>query len=306
MNKVLESLREGLKEGLGGLAKRDLARTLSRLESPWFDDGAGETAALLDAAFHTQGGTIAGITGPPGAGKSTLIGALVRLWRKDKKTVAVIAVDPSSKISGGSLLGDRLRFDMDGLDEGTFVRSVAAGTRLGGVADSTYPMAVLLQALFDIVLIETVGVGQSETDIRDIADSVALCIQPGSGDSVQFIKAGIIEIPDMLVITKKDMPQARATVADVRSALALYESPPPVFSVAAHHKENDQDMQALADALIRPLSSRPARAKLDHWLEGFVHGLYGTRGTKAEDLQRLQAHSAPFTALCSWLCDKSL
>ena len=296
MNQALESLR-------GASGKRDLARTLSRLESPWFDTPNSAEAKLLDAALHAPGGTIIGITGPPGAGKSTLIGALIRLWRADNKTVAVIAVDPSSRLSGGSLLGDRLRFDMDGQGEGTFVRSVAAGKRLGGVADSTYPMAVLLQALFDIVIIETVGVGQSETDIRDIADVVALCIQPGSGDSVQFIKAGIIEIPDMLVVTKNDMPQARTTVADVRSALALYESPPKLLAVSAQQEEFARE---LGDCLVHATTIIPARDKLAHWLQGFVQSLYGSRGTLSADMKRLQNDTAPFSALCSWLQDKSL
>ena len=299
MNQALESLR-----GAGG--KRDLARTLSRLESPWFDTPNSAEAKLLDAAFAKQGGMIVGITGPPGAGKSTLIGALIRLWRADNKTVAVIAVDPSSRLSGGSLLGDRLRFDMDGHGEGTFVRSVAAGKRLGGVADSTYPMAVLLQALFDIVIIETVGVGQSETDIRDIADVVALCIQPGSGDSVQFIKAGIIEIPDMLVVTKNDMPQARTTVADVRAALALYESPPKLLAVSAQQEaQQGKGVRELGDCLVQAITIVPARDKLAHWLQGFVQSLYGSRGTLSADLKRLRNDTAPFSALCSWLQDKS-
>jgi LAO/AO transport system kinase len=138
-------------------------------------------------------------------GKSTLIGALIRDYRSRGKTIGVIAVDPSSRRSGGSLLGDRARITFDPNDEAVFIRSTAAGGRLGGLAPATRAAAHALAAAFDIVVIETVGVGQSETEVAEVADTVAVIVQPGSGDVLQFLKSGIMEIPDVLVVTKADL-----------------------------------------------------------------------------------------------------
>src|SRR3712207_1888786 len=149
-----------------------------------------------------------GVTGPPGAGKSTLLSALTRAWREAGRTVAVLAVDPSSRHSGGALLGDRARIEFDPADGGLFIRSMAAGGRLGGLAPATRAAAQALAAAFDVVVIETVGVGQSETDVADAADTVAVVVQPGSGDVLQFLKSGIMEIPDVLVVTKADLGTA--------------------------------------------------------------------------------------------------
>jgi len=150
---------------------------------------------------------VVGVTGPPGAGKSTLLSALARAWRDDGRTVAVLAVDPTSKRSGGSLLGDRARIDADPADRGLFIRSTAAGERLGGLAPATRAAAQALAAAFDVVVIETVGVGQSETEVAEAADTTAVVVQPGSGDALQFLKAGIMEVPDVLVVTKADLGQ---------------------------------------------------------------------------------------------------
>ena len=146
-----------------------------------------------------------GLTGPPGVGKSTLVSAFVRAWRERGRTVGVIAVDPSSRRTRGALLGDRTRIDVDPDDQGVFVRSMAARDRLGGLADLCAAAMVLMRALYDVVLIETVGVGQSETEIAEIADTVVFAVQPGSGDSLQFMKAGIVEIPDIALVTKADL-----------------------------------------------------------------------------------------------------
>ena len=153
---------------------------------------------------------LVGVTGPPGAGKSSLLSELVRAWRARDRSVAVLAVDPSSRRSGGALLGDRARIASDPGDRSVFVRSTAAGERLGGLAPATRAAAQALAAAFDLVVIETVGVGQSETEVADVADTVAVVVQPGSGDVLQFLKAGIMEIPDLLVVTKADI----GTVAD--------------------------------------------------------------------------------------------
>jgi LAO/AO transport system kinase len=199
-----------------------------------------EIAALLaEVAPGRLGGEAAahvlGVTGPPGAGKSTLLSALTRAWRADGRTVAVLAVDPSSKRSGGSLLGDRARIEADPADRGLFIRSTAAGERLGGLAPATRAAAQALAAAFDVVVIETVGVGQSETEVAEAADTVAVVVQPGSGDVLQFLKAGIMEVPDVLVVTKADLGQvAQRARRDLAAALrSLGESDVPVVAVSS-------------------------------------------------------------------------
>jgi LAO/AO transport system kinase len=194
-------------------------------------------AALLDRVSpaglgREAPGHLIGITGPPGAGKSTLLSALVAHWRAEVRSVAVLAVDPSSRRSGGALLGDRQRIAHDPADPDVFIRSTASAGRLGGLAPSTRDAAWALAAAFDVVVVETVGVGQSETDVADLADTTALIVQPGSGDTLQFLKAGIMEVPDVLVVTKADIGlTARRTVADLRSAVATLGTPAPVLAV---------------------------------------------------------------------------
>ncbi|HZB93179.1 MAG TPA: GTP-binding protein, partial [Stellaceae bacterium] len=219
--------------------KPALAAALARLERAPEDEA---TLALLDAAYAAPRAQVVGITGPPGVGKSTLIGALIALWRRQARSVGVIAVDPSSRASGGALLGDRTRLNTDPEDAGIFVRSMAARDRLGGLAALTHSAMVLMRALFDIVLIETVGVGQSETDIAGAADSVVLCVQPGSGDSLQFMKAGIVEIPHVVIITKSDLgAAAERAQADARAVLGLAAPvsgwEPPVLALSALRAE---------------------------------------------------------------------
>ncbi|MEL6198234.1 MAG: methylmalonyl Co-A mutase-associated GTPase MeaB, partial [Pseudomonadota bacterium] len=210
-----------------------------------------ETAALLDAALDHQRAPLLGLTGPPGVGKSTLTDALIRAYRARGLTVAVIAIDPSSRRSGGALLGDRTRMVRDPADTGVFVRSMAARDRLGGIAELTFPAAVIMGALFDRVIVETVGVGQSETEIRVTADVVLFCAQPGSGDTLQAMKAGVLEIPDIVAVTKADLGElARRSVADLKSALSLVDlgrdAPVEVLSVSA---QDGSGIAALIDAL---------------------------------------------------------
>lgn len=199
--------------------------------SPAARERAGELLAEVSPA--ALGGEapahLVGLTGPPGAGKSTLLSALARAWRDAGRTVAVLAVDPSSKRSGGALLGDRVRIDHDPADDGILVRSTAAGGRLGGLAAPTREAVDALAAAFDVVVVETVGVGQSETDVEEVCDTVAVVVQPGSGDVLQFLKAGIMEVPDVLVVTKADLGEvadrARRDLAQALRALGSRETP---------------------------------------------------------------------------------
>ena len=222
-----------------------------------------EIAALLAAVSpEALGGEapahVVGVTGPPGAGKSTLLSALVAAWRGSGRTVAVLAVDPSSKRSGGALLGDRARIDSDPADRGLFIRSMAAGERLGGLAPATRAAAQALAAAFDVVVIETVGVGQSETEVAEAADTVAVIVQPGSGDALQFLKAGIMEVPDVLVVTKADLGVvAVRAVRDLRAALrSLGDQATEVIPVSSVHP-----LQGI-DALIGVLDAQRERRDL--------------------------------------------
>ncbi|MEX1148229.1 MAG: hypothetical protein WEB93_07605, partial [Sphingomonadales bacterium] len=199
--------------------KPALARVLSLIEAHPGDDGVVE---LLDAAWERPRAHVIGITGPPGVGKSSLMKAMIKVWRDAGQTVGVIAVDPSSRATRGALLGDRTRLATDPADDGLFVRSMAARDRLGGLAALTVPSMVLMRALYDVVIVETVGVGQSESDVTSVADTVIFCVQPGSGDSLQYMKAGIMEVPHIAVVTKADMGAVAVRArADVKGAMGL-------------------------------------------------------------------------------------
>jgi LAO/AO transport system kinase len=207
---------------------------------------------------------LVGVTGPPGAGKSSLLSALVSAWRAAGRTVAVLAVDPSSKRSGGSLLGDRARIDHDPGDDGVLIRSTAAGSRLGGLAPPTREAAEALAAAFDVVVVETVGVGQSETDVEQVCDSLAVIVQPASGDTLQFLKAGIMEVPDILVVTKADLGDvALAARRDLAAALrSLGRREVPVLAVSSLSPTTgiDELVEAL-DAHRRSLDLPAARTR---------------------------------------------
>jgi len=243
-----------------------------------------EAAELVTAAGDGDG-HIVGVTGPPGVGKSTLLSALTNTWRSRGKSVAVLAVDPSSKRSGGSLLGDRQRIEHDPGDRDVFIRSMAAGERLGGLAPATRAAAQALANAFDVVVIETVGVGQSETDVAEAADTVVVVVQPGSGDALQFLKAGIMEVPDVLVVTKADrQPQARRAEQDLKAALAALGTPQtPVHAVSSIRPT--QGIEELADALERHHDTtnkheKRTTAKRLGALADFIHE-HGERGLRA-------------------------
>jgi LAO/AO transport system kinase len=293
MPSALDQMRAG--------GKRALAEALARLEAD--PDGA---AGLLDEAYAAPLGQVIGLTGPPGVGKSTLTGSLIRAWRGAELTVGVIAVDPSSKISGGALLGDRTRLRADPGDAGIFIRSMAARDRLGGLADLTVAAMVLMRAVFDRVLIETVGVGQSETDVAGAADTVVLCLQPGSGDSLQFMKAGIVEIPHILVVTKSDMGEAAARArADLAAALELRDRvagdwPPAALGLSALNGEGVEALVAAIERhgsfVARDLAVR-RHDQARHWLAAAIKERWGSQGLKRIGPIELPAGVSPFRRL---------
>ena len=201
--------------------KIELSKMLEKIE---VDGKSPENIKLLDKFHSKPKSHVLGITGPPGVGKSSLIDKLISIIREKKKTVGVVAIDPSSSKSGGALLGDRTRFQLDPNDGGVYVRSMAAKDYLGGVSELTYPTMTVMRSKFDFLIIETVGVGQSETSIKDIVDTVILCVQPGSGDTIQFMKSGIFEIPDLVVVTKCDMEKlSNQTFSDLSGSSSYFK-----------------------------------------------------------------------------------
>ncbi len=198
--------------------KRALARGISLVEN---DDPAGWE--LVREVFPKTGrAAVVGFTGPPGVGKSTLLSALTKLERQRENSVAVLSIDPSSPFTHGALLGDRIRLTEHFLDPGVFIRSMANRGALGGLSEAALQAALLMDASGrDIVLLETVGVGQAEVDIIDHADTVVLVLMPGSGDSIQALKAGVMEIPDVIVVNKADHPLTDTMIREIKGVLAL-------------------------------------------------------------------------------------
>jgi LAO/AO transport system kinase len=211
---TVERLVEGVRSG----DRRALARAITLIESS--DERAYE---LIKQLYPETGRAYAvGVTGPPGVGKSSLISALVRHVRAQDRSVGVISVDPSSPFTRGALLGDRIRLADHFLDPEVFIRSMGTRGHLGGLAEATLQAALLLDAAGkDLLFLETVGAGQSEVEIITIADTVLLVLMPGSGDSIQALKAGIMEIPDVIAVNKRDHPAAKTMVNEVRSILSL-------------------------------------------------------------------------------------
>jgi len=223
---------------------RALARLLSLVE----DESPQVRSVIKDLLSATGGTRIIGLTGAPGVGKSTMTGALVGAFRASGHKVAVLAVDPSSPLTGGALLGDRIRMQAHATDDNVFIRSMANRGQLGGLAAAT-PQAirVLDAAGFDLILVETVGVGQDEVDIASLADSVIVLVAPGMGDSIQAAKAGILEVADLFVVNKADKPDAQQVVRDLRNMIALAgrgedDWKPPIVSTVAVRNEGIQEL----------------------------------------------------------------
>jgi GTPase len=214
MSQAQQTLAQRLLDG----DKRALARAITLVES---DDPAGWDL-VREVYPHTGNASIVGLTGAPGAGKSTLIGALTKLRREQDREIAVLSIDPSSPFTQGALLGDRIRLTDHFLDPGVFIRSMANRGALGGLSEAALQAALLMDAAGkDDVFLETVGVGQAEVDIIDHADTIVLVLMPGSGDSIQALKAGVMEIPDIIVVNKADHPLTDTMVREIRGVLSL-------------------------------------------------------------------------------------
>ena len=247
-----------------------------------------DVANILDNFHKKSLGHVLGITGPPGVGKSSIINKLITTFRNKSLSVGVLAIDPSSLRSGGALLGDRARLEIDPADPKIFVRSLAAKDFLGGVSELTYPFMIVLRSIFDIVIIETVGVGQSEISIENIADTVIYCVQPGSGDTLQFMKSGIIEIPDIILVTKSDLEKlSNITVSDLVSSKNYIQNnlnwEIEVIPVSSHKNQGFEKLENIISdrwnwlnndkTLIKKRTSQDIE-----WIKKSIINQYGTRG----------------------------
>jgi LAO/AO transport system kinase len=240
--------------------KRAVARAITLVEN-----GDALSYDLVRELYgHTGGAVIVGFTGPPGVGKSTLLAALVGLLRRADRTVGVISVDPSSPFSRGAVLGDRIRLADHFLDPGVFIRSMSTRGHLGGLSEATLQAMLVLDASGkDVILLETVGVGQSEVEVLSLADTVVLIVMPGSGDSVQALKAGIMEIPDVIAINKADHPATNTLRAEIRSVLMLdreREWTPPIVETEAL---SGRGVEALWNAVCDHRAHLKAAGQLD-------------------------------------------
>ncbi|HWI45527.1 MAG TPA: methylmalonyl Co-A mutase-associated GTPase MeaB [Rubrobacter sp.] len=243
--------KDGLVKRLLAGDRRALARVISKIERE--DE---ETAGIIAEIYPETGDALTvGFTGPPGVGKSSIIAKLIELYRKEDRRVGVVSVDPSSPFSKGAILGDRIRLTDHFLDAGVFIRSMGSRGHLGGLAAGSRLAAIAMEAGgYDVIFYETVGVGQGEVEVASAADTVVLCLQPGTGDSVQALKAGVMEIADVFCINKADNPQARNAASEVRSILEIGHEldPDPWFPpIVMTRGDTGEGVQELKDTIVK-------------------------------------------------------
>jgi LAO/AO transport system kinase len=279
-----------LVEALGRAERQAVAGALNLLDDRRQEarEAAMDMLSCLDARRLASGGHLIGVTGPPGAGKSSLLSALIDHWCGIGLKVAVLAVDPSSPKTGGALLGDRLRMTQAGQHSGLFIRSLASRKQLGGVAAEAWPMSQVMLSGFDIVLIETVGVGQSEVDIAGMVDTTLYVVQPASGDSIQFIKSGIMEVPDLMVVNKSDLGSAADKAAnDLKQVVQRSHRADgwqvPVCSVSARDRKGIDELVAAVqqhrEHLVNSGELAPGRTSHQaNWVIGQLREQFGSWG----------------------------
>ena len=272
----MESDRSSLISALRAGDSRALARAISTVENRY----SGWSDLLKDLFPHTGRARVVGLTGAPGAGKSTLVDQLAKLYRRQNCTVGIIAVDPTSPYTGGAILGDRIRMQDHFADPGIYIRSMATRGSLGGLARATADVAAVLDAFGrDVILIETVGVGQDEIDIVRLADITVVILVPGMGDDVQTIKAGIMEIADIFVINKSDREGAERLEREIRAlqSLAVRKDgwTPPMVKTVASEGKGIEDLAATIAEYDKYLQkeSRALRKRVENWQERLVEML---------------------------------
>ncbi|HLM78845.1 MAG TPA: methylmalonyl Co-A mutase-associated GTPase MeaB [Rubrobacteraceae bacterium] len=249
LEEVRQANKNELVERLLARDRRALARVISKIEG-----GDSEMPELVSELYpYTGDAATVGFTGPPGVGKSSIIAKLIELYRTEGKKVGVVSVDPSSPFSRGAILGDRIRLTDYFLDPGVFIRSMGSRGHLGGLADASRLAGLAMEAYgMDVVLYETVGVGQGEVEVASVAETVVLVLQPGTGDSVQALKAGVMEIADIFCINKADHPQAPGTTAEVRSILEIgHELDPdiPIPPIVMTRGDNGEGVKELKEKI---------------------------------------------------------
>ncbi len=270
------------------LLQRDVRATARLLR--WIDDGLPEARAVLKRLYrHTGRARILGVTGNPGAGKSTLTDQLIKRFRQRSETVAVVAIDPSSPFTGGAILGDRIRMQDHALDDGVFIRSFATRGHLGGLTNTTTDVVYALDAAgWDVILVETVGVGQDEVEVQQLAHTTLVVMTPGMGDEIQAIKAGILEIADVFAVNKADRDGADRTVRELEQMLDLGRGAKPSLGELLHH-----------GGRVNAQAQDPAsRVAPDEWVPRIIKTV-ALRGEGIDALvEALDAHQLAFEAAC--------